>query len=529
MKRMSDDPDFSLNFESYNTKSTSASTQDIGKSMIARTHEHLIYSPTQESPITNIDKISMEVPHKTNMHLNSPSQQYLAQKSDVHSTGGSTTSSPERQKTSTPSRKNQANDAAAPIEKALMEMAPRKAKRMFDRRKRARMNGDDDTDGLWDNISPAKVKSHSPKQIQRISNELEQVLGVLCNGDKSYAADVLAHLMTKRHMGSDLFQNVEKKISYFSERSLDNRIVDGIVGFFDHHHSRGTRPTEAAHAVDAVMVACCWDICDSDDVPPGVEKSLKTNTSAKRVSNSALIDRLGVNRGTLKRARTKAKSIKVEGKSHYKPEDRKPRKDKGVPARLYSVVKKVEETAAPPRQKNEYAAIDALSTMVTDKENNQRSRDTSGSQHVLVPQLYSQPLNFPPQNPALAAVVQNQNQHLGQMVYRYNSKPMQSNERSYMFHENNRTQENTGNMMGGGRGQMPSGRLPMNIQHGYNQYLQLNSHMLQSPNMGGSVMDNRNRQAPPNMQGNMNSMQAPMAGPTNLDQGKYGFQDNDRK
>jgi len=91
---MSDDPDFSLNFESYNTKSTSASTQDIGKSMIARTHEHLIYSPTQESPITNIDKISKEVPHKTNMHLNSPSQQYLAQKLDVHSTGGSTTASP---------------------------------------------------------------------------------------------------------------------------------------------------------------------------------------------------------------------------------------------------------------------------------------------------------------------------------------------------------------------------------------------------------------------------------------------------
>ena len=275
------------------------------------------------------------------------------------------------------------------IERALLEIAPRKAKRMFERRKRARMFGDDDATGLWEKPSATYVrgKSHSLKQIQRLSNELEQVLGVLCNGDKSVAADVLTHLMTKRHMGSNLLQSVEQKISNMSERSIDSRIVDGIVGFFEHHQTRGTRPTEAAQAVDAVMVACCWDIGDTDDRPSAKSSTSDTPTNPdkqksaqkfeKRISNSALIDRLHVNRTALKRAREKAQSIKIEGNAHYKPKDRKLRKDKGVPAQIYREVRKVEEITGSPREKNEYTAVDALTTMVidTDKETSLKGHD----------------------------------------------------------------------------------------------------------------------------------------------------------
>ena len=212
------------------------------------------------------------------------------------------------------------------IERALLKMAPRKAKRMFKRRKRARMFGEDDTTGLWENSSASYVrgKSHSLKQIQRLSNNLEQVLGVLCNGDKIVARDVLFNLIKKRHMSSNLLQSVEQKMSYKPEKSIDSRIVDGIVGFIEHHQTRETCPT-VAKAVDSVMVACCWDIGDIVDCPEpkplkpysqiNLEENVTLTSHEKRISNSALIDRLRVSYGTLKRAREKAQAIKTEGKN----------------------------------------------------------------------------------------------------------------------------------------------------------------------------------------------------------------------
>lgn len=393
-------------------------------------------------------------------------------------------------------KKNNVPEAATPIEKALLEMAPRKAKRMFDRRKRARERGEDEAAVLWDNQAPSKGKPHSLKQIQRLSNELDQVLGVLCNGDKSVAADVLSHLMTKRHMGSDLFQSVERNKNNMTQRTLDNRIVDGIAGFFAYHHSMGTRPTEAAHAVDAVMVACCWDICEDEDRSntkkdsPTKRRKLHLSPEEKKVSNSSLIDRLGVNRGALKRARTKAKTIKVEGKTHYKPEDRKPRKDKGVPARIYSEVKKIEESLGSPRRNNEYAAVDALSTI----------RDSSVPQHLLVPQSYSPSITFSRQNPSLASI--SQNHQLAQMFYR-NPLDMTtfSADGPFILPRTSQLHENVRNAIYARQGPSPSRALDSNLPYNYNQYLQLNTPSLQPTIMGVNI-------TPENAQGELNQVQA---------------------
>jgi len=392
-------------------------------------------------------------------------------------------------------KRNIAPEVTTPIEKALLEMAPRKAKRMFDRRKRARERGEDEAAVLWDNQAPSKGKPHSLKQIQRLSNELDQVLGVLCNGDKSVAADVLSHLMTKRHMGSDLFQSVERNKNNMTQRTLDNRIVDGISGFFSYHHSMGTRPTEAAHAVDAVMVACCWDICEDEERlnarkdSPSKKRKIHISPEEKKVSNSSLIDRLGVNRGALKRARTKARTIKTDGKTHYKPEDRKPRKDKGVPARIYSEVKKIEESLGSPRQKNEYTAVDALSTI----------RDASAPQHLLVPQSYSPSLTFPHQNSSLASY--SQNRQLAQMLYR---NPLDvatfSADAPFILPRTSQLHE-VRNAIYGRQGPGPSRALESNLPYNYNQYLQLNTPSLQPSLLGVNI-------TPENAQGKLNHVQA---------------------
>ena len=282
------------------------------------------------------------------------------------------------------------------LDKVLLEMAPRKTKSMLDRRKRARKNGETDISAIWGHAPSTQAKSHSHKQVQRISNEVEQVLSVLCDGDMDFAADVLVNLMTKRHLGSNLLQTVEQKVKSLAEKTLDTRIVDGIVSFFEHHHSKGTRPTEEARAVDAVMVACCWDVCDNDDVKADTDKSSGGSLSVKRVSNTALIDRLGINRGTFRRVRARAKSIKAEGKTRYKPKERKPRKDKGVPAQLYRMVKEVDDSTGSTRETNEYAAIDALSTMNTDVEKNHTPRRTPSPEprsHVSPVSPHSSPLH----------------------------------------------------------------------------------------------------------------------------------------
>jgi len=365
---------------------------------------------TASSEKTESSKIQVENKSSTKFKTpkNSPEESTktllaLSKSSDedpvLESFTGSLSSEQNRQKqnlsSSFSSKQTQFDDGTQPIERALLELAPRKAKRMFERRKRVRESGGDDTSGLWETPPPGKRgKSHSLKQIQRLSNELEQVLGVLCNGDKQVAVDVLAHLMTKRHLGAELFQNVEKKMKNMPERSLDNRIVDGIIGFFEHHHTRGTRPTEAARAVDAVMVACCWDICDNDELPSSPDNPIKLDfrrkilVTEKRISNSAIIERLGVNRSALKRARAKAKSIKIEEKAHYKPDDRKHRKDKGFSAKVYREVKRNEEATGSPREKSEYHAVDVLTNL--DKENILKKRSSGFSPQSTSPSYPSQ-------------------------------------------------------------------------------------------------------------------------------------------
>lgn len=452
------------------------------------------FSPEEQKPPVKAQKISPEGVSKAAF----PALPTKETEAEGSADDDSSNVSPDRRKTSSGQKKTQNSEYTAPIEKALLELAPRKAKRMLDRRKKARENGEDDASVLWDKESSSKGKSHSLKQIQRLSNELEQVLGVICNGDKSVAADVLAHMMTRRHIGLDLFHNVEQKMSHMSERSLDSRIVDGIIGFFDHHHTRGTRPTEAARAVEAVMVACCWDVCDADDIPlnsgvtprrdsPGLKRKSPSTSDEKRISNSALIDRLGVNRTALKRAREKAKVIKVEGKAHYKPDDRKHRKDKGVPAKLYREVRKVEEITGSPRETNEYAAIDVLTTLVTDKDITQGSQHTSPFQNSPAPSPFPPPIPYSPQNTPYSG--QGFSTHPAHMVY------TQSNMNAMMPHEP------TFNIA-------PSPARPgMGMPYGYNQPPQYNPNPIQSPTM--RVSDSRTRHMTPVMQRNVHHMQTP--------------------
>ena len=287
-------------------------------------------------------------------------------------------------------------DEVNTIERTLLKMAPRRAKRLLDRRKLARQDGENEANAIWDRQLSPYEKGHSSKQVLRISKKMEQILSVLCDGNKSFATDVLVHVMKKRHLGSDyLVKQGEKGINVL-ERTLDNRIVDGIVGFSKHHHSKGTRPTEAARAVDAVMVACCWDVCDDDDVK--TDKSSKDSPSVKRVSNSALIDRLEVNRDTLKQARVRAKSIKKEDKARYKPKERKPRKDKGVPAQLYKKIRSAEEAPAQARQTNEY-------TMVSGMERSHIHPQMLSPQLLRqAPQTFPPSYNFPPCNPPFVSM-----------------------------------------------------------------------------------------------------------------------------
>lgn len=263
------------------------------------------------------------------------------------------------------------NVPSSPVDKALLELAPRKAKKMFNRRKIAHEKGLDVSAGLWDSDA-SSVKPQSLKQIQRLSGELEQVLAVLCNGDKNVASDVLTHLITRRHLKSDIYVNVEKNFQSMSERSLDSKIVDGIKGFLNHNHTRGTRTNEAARAVDAVLVASCFDICDEGDdesydssqdasanKKKGQKRKFQTDAE-KKVSTSALIDRLQVNRCAVEKGRERAKTMRAEKNCVYTPIERKSRKDKGVRARLYREVRKLEQENGVKRKKSEYDAIDAL-------------------------------------------------------------------------------------------------------------------------------------------------------------------------
>lgn len=391
------------------------------------------------------------------------------------------------------------DELKSPVEKALMEIAPFKMKSMLDRRKRARKNqeteylinpSESESSPIWDRSVSVDRKTYSPKKIQRASYKLEQFLSVLCDGDKILASDVLVNLMTKRDLRTDFSQNAEEKIKS-SGKTLDTRIVDGIVGFFEHHHSRGTRPTEEARAVDAVMVACCWDVCENDDANVSksseenddanvsksseenddaiVSKSSETSSCKKRVSNTALIDRLGINRGTFRRARIRAKTIKTEGESRYKPKERKPRKDKGVPAELYRIVKKVGDSTGSPRETNEYAAIDALSMMNTGIERNQIHQNISLHQPLHTSQIIPQSMPF-------GAMNQKSNAHLTEILY----GNLGVSPSAFILAERSQAEQNARNIFYGAQRPSPIIGEELNHSYCYDQLLRFGPSMLQS-------------------------------------------------
>lgn len=128
-------------------------------------------------------------------------------------------------------------------------------------------------DGIaqWSDGSAGRART-----IETQAKELEMFLNAQSGGNSSTASEILKSSLNRNSM-----QAVRSKFqsSELEERcKIDASIARGAYGFCNHHKSKGTRPKSIQDAMDAVLVAACFDD-DEDTVPPlNIAKHFDTTT-----------------------------------------------------------------------------------------------------------------------------------------------------------------------------------------------------------------------------------------------------------